>query len=657
MRHLAWPIVEDVDESSEGRQQVSRRTLLGGGAAFVAGTAAYRWFESRYPDRAPSPAPPIAPVSYDGRPVVLMAMHLHGSFSEGKASYLKHFTEATANLVDVVWFTEHDWRMSAVDYRSVAHFDSLSGEQEDGEAWSWVEVPDDNLASHQAIIVSSPVSPHDPSPVHGALFVSAVSGDGHDASNRVAASTGESRDNYRGTIAGQAITIDVYPTSVGPDAYLELRLELSDLPRVGTRAAGTYVLSYQFSTERGASQAQGQLGIIPVAVRPYEWNTITVRPEMDVATLWPDLFARDNATYQLWLSATSSAQDTPSEGLFDYLRFRRSAQLGDAPLALQAQMLSHYQPQFPAVTAYAGVEVSFYEDHMIQYGGRQHLGEFAALDIGDVRPARTSAHTQALADMIKDNGGLGCLNHPLALAGPGTQKLTLLQQDIRRRAVTETLLGTSVYGLGMIEVGYEDRGGMLFDAHFQLACSLWANSLFVTADGASDDHNATGYASIVNRFLTGVFSTSRSQAELLSELQRGRAFVSLLQDGPTVMDLRLDDNPMGSVSVRPPAERTVRCTLARLPTGGSVEVVRGTVDDAGTSALDPDLQTVATVPVRRIRGGQLAASVDATSSAFFLVRVKDGDGHVVGFTNPCWALTAVPPGGVPALRRAPDTTV
>ncbi len=641
---------------AEGRR-VSRRALIGGGIALVAGTAAYRWFEGRYPDRPALPAPGTRPVGFDGRPVTLMAMHLHASFSEGKASYLKHFTEAAANQIDIVWFTEHDWRMSAVDYRSEVHFDSLSGDDEEDESWSWVESPDPNLASYLATIVTSPVSPHDPSTTPGALLVSAVSGDGQAASNRVAASTGESRDNYRGNVGGQTITFDVFPTSVGPDAWLEFRLELSDLPRIGDRAAGTYVLSYQLSRAKASSTAQGQLGIVTIPVRTNEWNTVTVRPEIDIAALWPDLLAQDNATYQLWLGATSSAKGVPSEGVFDYLRFHRSGRDANAPLVLQEHILAHYRPQFPAVTAYGGLEVSFFEDHMTQYGGQFNLAQLSALDTGNVRPAKTSLPTPGLAARIRTNGGFSCLNHPLALAGPSTERLTQLQQDIRRRSATDTLLDAKVYGLDMVEVGYEDRGGMLFDAHFQLACSLWRNSLFVTANGASDDHNATGYSSIVNRFHTGVFPVSNAQDDLLAELGRGHAFVSLLQDGPTVMDLRLDDNPMGSVSVQPPNQRTVRFLAERLPAGGSMEIVRGTVDDAGTSSLDPELSVVAAQPVRDPSRGELVTPVDASTSAFFLARVKDSDGHVVGFTNPCWALTAPPPGGVPAGRRAPDTTV
>ncbi|MDP9072846.1 MAG: hypothetical protein M3N98_01505 [Actinomycetota bacterium] len=646
----------DPEPPDGSKYRFSRRALLGGSAAVAAGVAGYRLFEPSSSTTKQLTVGGPTGVGFGGRGPTVMAMHLHASFSQGKASYCKHFSQAVANNIDVIWFTEHDWRMNAKDYRTTVHFDSLGGENEEGSPWSWIEQPEKNVAGHKALIVSSPVSPRDPSPTPGALSVSAISADGLEASNKVVATTVQSRDNFRGTIAGQTITIEVFPTSVGLNAWMEMRLQLSDWPRLGPRPAGTYVLSYRFTTVSAPRAANSLLGIIPVAVKANQWNTVTINPEADVAALWPDLVAQDNSIFQLWLGATSSAQGTPAEGVFDFLQFHRSGVDGDRPLALQAQLIADYRRQFPAVTAYGGLEMSFYEDHLSQFGGQIHLPAYRDPDAAVVQPVDTTAHshTQALADQIRQNGGFGSFNHPLGLAGPGTRKLTQVEQDRLRRETTRRLLDVKLYGLDMVEVGYQDRGGALFDAHFQLACALWRNSVFVTANGTSDDHNASGYASIVNRFTTGVFPPSRSQDDLLAELRAGRAFVSLLHDGPALMDLRLDDNPMGSVSVRPGSQRTLRFRMSAIPSRGSIEIIRGTVDDAGSHTPDPELRilTTASTPAR---GGDLQLPVDAGSACYFLARVRDADGHTVGFTNPCWSLPAPPPGGVPAARRAPDT--
>jgi predicted metal-dependent phosphoesterase TrpH len=46
-----------------------------------------------------------------------MAMHLHGSFSEGTASMDAHLKQAQRLGVDVLWWTDHDFRVAALGYR------------------------------------------------------------------------------------------------------------------------------------------------------------------------------------------------------------------------------------------------------------------------------------------------------------------------------------------------------------------------------------------------------------------------------------------------------------------------------------------------------------------------------------------------------------
>ena len=46
-----------------------------------------------------------------------MAMHIHTSASEQSGSVEAHLYEAALNAVDVCWFTDHDGRMDARDYR------------------------------------------------------------------------------------------------------------------------------------------------------------------------------------------------------------------------------------------------------------------------------------------------------------------------------------------------------------------------------------------------------------------------------------------------------------------------------------------------------------------------------------------------------------
>jgi hypothetical protein len=48
---------------------------------------------------------------------VSMAMHIHGSFSEGIASMDAHLEQARRHGVDVIWWIDHDFRRTAHGYR------------------------------------------------------------------------------------------------------------------------------------------------------------------------------------------------------------------------------------------------------------------------------------------------------------------------------------------------------------------------------------------------------------------------------------------------------------------------------------------------------------------------------------------------------------
>jgi hypothetical protein len=67
---------------------------------------------------------------------VSMAMHVHSSFSEGTGSMLWQLAQAAASGVDVVWWSDHDWRMSGYGYRRAIHFDGFT-ELEDGASLTW----------------------------------------------------------------------------------------------------------------------------------------------------------------------------------------------------------------------------------------------------------------------------------------------------------------------------------------------------------------------------------------------------------------------------------------------------------------------------------------------------------------------------------------
>jgi hypothetical protein len=108
--------------------------------------------------------------------------------------------------------------------------------------------------------------------------------------------------------------------------------------------------------------------------------------------------------------------------------------------------------------------------------------------------------------------------------------------------------------------------------------------------------------------------------------------------------------PMGSVSVSTALRRTVRIIATGLPAGGTVEIVRGLVDTAGSGQPDPR-NYVTTLPVSEFAGGYVDRDVHTDESRYLRVVVKDATGLVVALSNPVWLLRSVPATGIPPARR------
>lgn len=92
---------------------VSRRNVIKAGAALAATLAQRRAGPA---EAASGPSP------------VSMAMHLHSSYSEGAASMRWHMAQAAAAGVDVVWISDHDWRMAAYRFLRSMSLTSLTEE-------------------------------------------------------------------------------------------------------------------------------------------------------------------------------------------------------------------------------------------------------------------------------------------------------------------------------------------------------------------------------------------------------------------------------------------------------------------------------------------------------------------------------------------------
>ncbi|MGI8777893.1 MAG: hypothetical protein ACR2LJ_11075 [Acidimicrobiales bacterium] len=197
-------------------------------------------------------------------------------------------------------------------------------------------------------------------------------------------------------------------------------------------------------------------------------------------------------------------------------------------------------------------------------------------------------------------------NHPFGTA-PG-KAWPIDKQDTTRRTVAAIMLDSRANHANVLEVGYAQRGHLPLAQHLSLWDTMWRNGLWMTGTGVTDDHSghAKSWTSGVNRYITTAWAATAQVGDLLAALRAGRVFCSdLPKFKGGALDLMVDGVvPMGPISVRPDLDqRQLTIMAVGLPKGGSVQVVRGRVDYAGSSYPDPLSEIVMTIPAADVSTG------------------------------------------------------
>ncbi len=542
----------------------------------------------------PARPAPAAPRPVDAAPVSL-AMHLHSSFSEGTASMAAHLHQARRLGVDVLFWTDHDFRVSAQGYRRRLGLADWA-DTERGVRLTWRQRTEGTLAAADVGFAAG-----------GAVL--AARGDGTLWLDAEAWNS-----TYSGSLADTTLHLECDPLALGPDARLLLQLDLSFHPAGGRRPAAQLRLTYRLGGASGrVRRVAGPAGEVDLPVPAGGWSTVSVRPVDDVAALWPELVAADNAIHRLrvGLSTRGGAAGRAAVRHVTFVRARRADSL-----ALVRDVMSRYAQRYPDRRQYAALEVSLVR-HLNWYGG-----ELVMPDYGDRAPVKDDSVAAAVAmvDLIHRHGGLASYNHPLGSSPAAT---------------AEHMVATRALGADVLEVAY--AGPSTVEGMLGVLDACARNLVFVTGNGVTDDHAGTDwYDDTKSNWLTRVWAPSVELPDLQEALRGGRAWCAKPDAWRGELELRAGDRPaMGGVVV---SDEPVPVTVAAtdLPAGGTVQVVTGQADRAA--------------PVPAIRTGS-ARSLDVPPGSYVRAVVRDADGRLVGFGNPLWVLAEEPAGGVPAARR------
>lgn len=621
----------------------TRRQFLTGSAGVLAGTAVLGALPARM-----ALASTARPQAADGTSAYSMAMHIHSSFSEQSGSMDSQLYQAATNAVDVLWWTDHDARMDGTGYRNVTHFTSFSetGGPGLGGPWTWtVAQSGPNTGASAGGIVQTPSSPNDPVQ-GGALQLIAQSASTSLAKYGYYANCHTGGFNYRDNLTGQSLLIDVLLTSGWSSGYLELLINTSYHQATSTTPAGEYTLSYQFVPGGQASSvANGVHGVITVPVAAGSWQTVTLTPSSDIASLWPSVDYRDFALWELTFSAASTGDLV--EGYFDYLRFNRSIS-GQAFFNQQTSMGSALASKYPSVTQQQGLEVSLDLPHLNWFGPSVTVPSYTA---GMTAAKYVPLLQNTIIPGIHQSGGVASYNHPYGYSD--LAELSQSAQDSQLSQVAGKLLSNRALGTDLIEVGYNLRQGVDLGHHIGLWDVLSRNAVFLTGNGTSDDHFGTNWHGLKNNWVTSAWAASTGLRDLVAALAAGRSWCGSLSKFTGTLNLLVDGSvPMGAVSVSGVGSRSLAATATAMPAGSTLQVLQGAVDYAGQSGLSPSTKVIASYAKTQITGGQVTRQIDTSAESFVRTQVVSSSGAILATSNPVWLLHSTPPHGIPAPRQS-----
>jgi len=572
------------------------------------------------PLRGAAAAPRAATVgTFTGFSPVRAAMHVHGSWSEGLASWEQQLTNAS-QLVDLVFMTDHDFRA-----RAHLHLTSLK-DVPMVQAWT-------GRARQQALTRTG-----------GAVrLLTESAGVSASGASLAVEETPTAWNRLRTSIAGQTLLHTFGATRLTNGARYEVVVALSLHPAFGTRPAGQFQLRYRFrpGAARRVLENGGLTGVV-AAPAPPPGTVVRMDLTRDVRALWPDMLAQDNAFTALTLAVTSPRKGAVADVVVKDLRFERTQNDEASVVRNQQAVLAAYAPRFPRLTVQPAVEVSRLSPHLNLLGSPQRFPDQEQILAPDRAYARLVAETHA-------QGGVVSYNHPFgATTGP---LLAREASAAKRRQVFVAMLRSGMYGADVLEVGYQVRGGVTDEEHLRLWDTLSRHAVFVTGNGVNDDHSGASWTTLNNGFQTGIWAPSTAMPDVRAALLGGRAYAQHPRTWPGgQLDVLVDDAlPMGSVTVGGPASRTVALSASALPADGVVQLVVGAVDHAGE---DPSSVVAETLPASAFTGsGTVSWALEAPTSCFVRAQVRNAAGRIVGIGNPVWLLQEEPPAGVPEARR------
>ena len=374
---------------------------------------------------------------------------------------------------------------------------------------------------------------------------------------------------------------------------------------------------------------------------PADGATVTLNPQADIAAIWPSMLATDHVSLLLAFVVTSPRRGVVADVRTRAVTINRVRHDPAGILAAQRQMATRYSAQY-GVTGIVSEEVSLGAEAVPHCNAFGSVPEFS-LKTG-INATNWSPYYRDYISRVHGRGGVVSWNHPFGASGnaPGSAA----QQTQLRHQVFTARLADRWLGADVVEVGYTQRGGVSFATHLALWDTFSRRAIWLTGNGASDDHSGRDWRTLTNGFLTGLWAASSAENALTAALRGGRAYAFHPGRTPGLqLDTLVDGAvPMGHASKSNVTSRSVAVQLANVPSGCTLELIRGPVDLTGQ---DPGTTSAGT---RSVSGSTIQTfSVDTSTSCFVRPQLFR-NGVLVATGNPTWLLRGNSSVAIPASR-------
>jgi hypothetical protein len=561
--------------------------------------------------------------------------------SEGEASFLGNVEQARRDgVVDVIWFTDHDWRMALHSYVSEFGFEEGVGPEIKGIPTRAIKP---GAESEEIETVWLPVEQESGSPALASATATRVGDPVHQGTGalRLTASArkedrtfgrhelrfkAEGHRAIRPLAANVRVHLSIFPLGdPDPDSRILVRFLLSEQPP-DRRAELDYWLALRLpeDTEARRSRLVADHLLEFVSGR---WNHFTFNLTRDATA--DTLGGMDNSVGEIRI-ALEARSGASIEAVFDDLRIEQD--LAGEPLMARAWEMARALSSDDLIL-YVGQEMS-YGTHLQALGPEVPLLDHGRFPHGLLGPETVT--------FIHDHGGIAILDHMYGvgrkvegLTGDREAEIRMVQQTV------DSLLQVNAYGADAIEVGYPLRGGMPLEDHLAAWDGIGMAGVVIAGVGTADTHSnrrswRTGRP---NNWTTWIWAASPGMEDLMEGIRTGAAVFG----DPTMWDGHMDitipqGRSMGDVVIAGDSPAEVTFTCDGLKPGWEARLVNnGTVFEK--------------VPLTAAEF-QITRQVPVVETSIVRFCIYNETGQAVVCSNPIYFYPSPPRGLLPGARAS-----